>query len=218
MPTGDAMSESMSPFKEDRPETESWAARVFAANAASEPASSGFDDSVWGDGDVSTGVDANTQRPVAAREVETGLLPVALLAGAGAALIGGVVWAGVVITTHYDIGFLAWFVGAATGLAIARVAGGPVSPPVRALAGVFAAGGIVVGKYVIFVHTVKAILDAELAGQGRAVGYLNTHAMSVFVHNFGSIVRPVYALWVALAFFAAVRTAGGRAVYTRRNR
>jgi hypothetical protein len=43
--------------------------------------------------------------------------------------------------------------------------------------------------------------------------------MSVFVHNFGSIVRPpVYALWVGLAFFAAVRTADGRAVYTRRRR
>jgi hypothetical protein len=211
------MTESMSPFKDDRPETESWAARVFAANAASEPASSGFDDSVWGGGDVSTGVDADTY-PVA-REVGTGgLLPVALLAGAGAALIGGLVWAGVVITTHYDIGFLAWFVGAGTGLAIIRVAGGPVSPAVRALAGVFAAGGIVVGKYVIFVHALKNALDALLAGQGRSVGYLDTHAMSVFVHNFGSIVRPVYALWVGLAFFAAVRTAGGRAIYTRRHR
>jgi hypothetical protein len=212
------MSESMSPFKEDRPETESWAARVFAANAASEPVSSGFDGSVWGGGDVSTGVDANTQAPVAVREVETGLLPVALLAGAGAALIGGLVWAGVVITTRFDVGFLAWFVGAATGLTIVRVAGGPVSPPVRALAGVFAAGGILVGKYVIFVHAVKKTLGALLAAQGQSVGYLDTHAMSVFVHNFGSIVRPVYALWVALAFFAAVRTAGGRAAYTRRRR
>jgi hypothetical protein len=156
-----------------------------------------------------------SHRPVRPR---TGLLPVALLAEAGAALIDGLIWAGVVITTHYDIGFLAWFVGAATGLAIVRVAGAPVSPPVRALAGLFAAGVIVVGKYVIFVHAVKDALDAELAGQGRAVVYLNTHAMSVFVHNFGSIVRPVYALWVGLAFFAAVRTAGGRAVYTRRRR
>jgi len=43
-------------------------------------------------------------------------------------------------------------------------------------------------------------------------------ATSVFAHNFGSIVRPVYALWVALAFFAAVRTAGGGTIYTRRRR
>src|SRR5438067_1103637 len=97
------MSESGSPFRGDRPETESWAARVFAANAASEAASGGFEASAWS-GDVSTGVDADTQAVVA------------------------------------------------------------------------------------------------------------------FVHNFSSIVRPVYALWVALAFFAAARTAGGRAIYTRRRR
>ena len=135
-----------------------------------------------------------------------------------AALVGGLVWAAVVITTRYDIGFLAWFVGAATGLAVVRVAGAPVSAPVRALAGVFAAGGIIVGKYVIFVHALNKALSVLSAGRARSVGYLNTHAMSVFVHNFSSIVRPVYALWVALAFFAAIRTAGGRAIYTRRRR
>ena len=210
------MSESGAPFRGDHPETESWAARVFAANAASEPASGALDGSVWSR-DVSTGVAADTHGAVA-REVGTGQLPVALLAGAGAALIGGLVWAVVVITTQYDIGFLAWFVGAATGVAIVRVAGGPVSPPLRASAGVFAAGGIVVGKYVIFVHALNKALRAVFAGRAHSVGYLNTHAMSVFVHNFGSIVRPVYALWVGLAFFAAIRTAGGRAIYTRRRR
>jgi hypothetical protein len=210
------MSESGSPFRGDRPETESWAARVFAANAASESVSGGFDGSGWSGGDASTG-DADTHASVA-REVGVGLVPAALLAGAGAALVGGLVWAGVVIATQYDIGFLAWFVGAATGLAIVRVAGSPVSVAVRALAGVFAAGGIMVGKYVIFVHALNKALDALLAGQGQSVSYLDTHAMSVFLHNFGSIVRPVYALWVGLAFFAAFRTAGGRAIYTRRRR
>src|SRR5437868_12763451 len=213
---GALMSESGAPFRGDHPETESWAARVFAANAASEPASGALDGSVWSR-DVSTGVAADTHGAVA-REVGTGQLPVALLAGAGAALIGGLVWAVVVITTQYDIGFLAWFVGAATGVAIVRVAGGPVSPALRASAGVFAAGGIVVGKYVIFVHALNKALRAVFAGRAHSVGYLNTHAMSVFVHNFGSIVRPVYALWVALAFLAAVRTAGGGTIYTRRRR
>ena len=42
--------------------------------------------------------------------------------------------------------------------------------------------------------------------------------MSIFVHNLGSIVQPIYALWVALAFFAAVRTAGGRSLLARRSR
>src|SRR5438045_6721107 len=99
------MSESGSPFRGDRPETESWAARVFAANTASEAASGGFEASAWS-GDVSTGVDADTQA-VVAREVGTGLLPVGLLAGAGAALVGGLVWAAVVAPTRDDNGFVA---------------------------------------------------------------------------------------------------------------
>ena len=168
------MSESTSPFNEDRPETGSWAAQLFAANAASEAGSSGFD--------------ADMHVPVVAREVEPVKLPLAFLAGAGAALIGGLVWAGVVIATQFDIGFLAWFVGAATGLAVVRVAGSPIGAAGQVLAGAFAAGGLIVGKYVIFVH------------------------------NFGSIVRPVYALWGALAFFAAVRTSGGSQAFTRRHR
>jgi hypothetical protein len=194
------MSESTSPLNEDPPETESWAVRMFAANAAS---------------DGSAGLDADTHIPVVAREVEPRRLPVALLAGAGAALVGGLVWAGVVITTKYDIGFLAWFVGAATGLAIVRVVGRPIGVAGQVLAGTFAAGGIIVGKYVIFVHAVRKAFGALLAAHGHSIGYLDTRQMSIFVHNFGSIVRPVYALWVALAFFAAVRTAQGRHALTR---
>jgi len=208
----------MPPFKDDLAETAPWAAPAFAGDAVSASASSGFEDSVWSGGDVSTETDAVMQAPVVAREVEANRLPVALLAGAGVALLGGLVWAGVVFATHLDIGFLAWFVGAATGLAIVRVAGAPVGPAARALAGALAAGGIMVGKYVIFVHEVKDAFGAELAAQGRSIGYLDTAQMSIFVHNLGTIVRPVYALWVGLAFFAAVRTAGGRALFTRRGR
>lgn len=120
--------------------------------------------------------------------------------------------------THFDVGFLAWFVGAATGLAIVRVAGRPVGYAARASAGLLAAGGIMAGKYVIFVYAVKKTFGAELAAHGVSVGYLDTSQMSIFVHNLGSIVQPIYALWVALAFFAAVRTAGGRSLLARRSR
>jgi len=198
------MSESTSPFNEDRPETGSWAAQLFAANAASEAGSSGFD--------------ADMHVPVVAREVEPVKLPLAFLAGAGAALIGGLVWAGVVIATQFDIGFLAWFVGAATGLAVVRVAGSPIGAAGQVLAGAFAAGGLIVGKYVIFVHAMKKAFGALLAAHGQSIGYLDTRQVNIFVHNFGSIVRPVYALWGALAFFAAVRTSGGSQAFTRRHR
>src|SRR5947208_16913754 len=46
--------------------------------------------------------------PVLASETAPNALPLALLAGAGVALLGGLLWAGVVIATHWDIGILAW--------------------------------------------------------------------------------------------------------------
>ena len=32
--------------------------------------------------------------------------------------------------------------------------------------------------------------------------------MSVFVHRFGDVMRPIYFLWVGLAFITAARAAG----------
>ena len=72
-----------------------------------------------------------------------------------------------------------------------------------------AAGAIVVGKYVIFVHDAKKALGALLAQRGLSIGYLDTRPMSVFIHHFGSIVEPIYGLWLLCAFAAAVRASGG---------
>ena len=141
---------------------------------------------------------ATVPSPGLVREVGSDAGPIALLVGAAVALVGGLVWAGVVIATHYDVGILAWLVGAATGAAVVRVAGGPVGMGQRVVAGALAAGAIMVGKYVIFVHAVKTAIGAFLASQGVSVGYLDTSTMSVFFHNFTTIVRPMYALWVAL--------------------
>jgi hypothetical protein len=51
----------------------------------------------------------------------------ALSAAVLAALGGGLLWAGAVIVTRYDIGILAAVVGAATGYAIHRLGGSTVT-------------------------------------------------------------------------------------------
>jgi hypothetical protein len=144
------------------------------------------------------------------RTTTEGSLALALISGAGVALAGGLIWAGVVVVTRYDIGFLAWFVGAATGGTAFRVFGAPVRGAARIATGLIAAGAIVVGKYVIFVHEVKKAIGSLLAEQGLSISYLDTRQMSIFVHNFGTIVRPIYALWILIAFTAAVMTAQPR--------
>jgi hypothetical protein len=129
----------------------------------------------------------------------------AFLVGVGVALAGGLAWAAVVIATGFDIGILAWLVGAGTSLAIARTTGGPIRVRDRLFAGGFAAGGIVVGKYVIFVHAVRMSLGGWLAARGLTAGYFDTQQMNIFIHNFRHIVQPVYVLWFGLAFVAALR-------------
>src|SRR5438067_4287439 len=93
--------------------------------------------------------DYSSAAPEIVSEVRPGSRVVALLAGAGAALLGGLVWAGVVIATHFDIGILAWLVGAATATVVVRVADSPVGMAERLFSGLLAAGGIMVGKCVI---------------------------------------------------------------------
>jgi hypothetical protein len=157
-----------------------------------------------------------SQPSTVARSAAQGSLGLALLAGAVVALAGGLLWAGVVIATRWDIGIVAWVVGAATGGTVLRVLGGPVPGPAKLAAGLMAAGAIVVGKYVIFIHEVKKSLGALLAQHGLSVGYLDTRQMSIFVHNFSNIVRPIYGLWILLACAAAVRAAQGRPLRTKR--
>lgn len=137
-----------------------------------------------------------------------GSVPVGLLAGAAVALLGGLVWAGVVIVTRFDFGFLAWSIGAATGFVVLRVAGQPLGGGVKLAAGLFAVGGIVVGKYVIFVHDIKALAGGFLAARGITIGYLDTGQMSIFIHHFGSLVSPLYGIWTLCALVAAVLAAG----------
>ena len=153
--------------------------------------------------------------PVAA-EVTPGLTIVAVLASAAVAVASGLVWAGIVIATRFDIGIVAWLGGVAAGVTMLRIAGRPLGVASRIVAGLFSAAGIMLGKYVIFVHDLRDEIH-KLAGlEGVSIGYLDSRQVSFFFHHFGEIVKPLYLLWVVLAFVAAFRTAGGQPVFRRR--
>lgn len=151
-----------------------------------------------------------------AAEVTPGLTIVAILASAAVAIASGLVWAGIVIATRFDIGIVAWLGGVAAGKTMLRIAGRPLGVASRVVAGLFSAAGIMVGKYVVFVHDLRDEVH-KLAGlENVSVGYLDSRQVSFFFHHFSEIVKPIYFVWVAFAFIAAFRTAGGRPVYRRR--
>jgi short subunit fatty acids transporter len=76
--------------------------------------------------------------------------PLALAAGLTAALIGGAVWAGLVIVTNMEIGFVAWGLGLLVGFAMAKATSSRTLQLARAAAA-FAVLGLLVGKVFIFV-------------------------------------------------------------------
>lgn len=92
------------------------------------------------------------------------IAPMAIGAALGAGVIGAVVWAGIVIATNFEIGWIAWGIGAAVGGAYAKLGGRGAAGPFLCAAIAFAS--IAGGKYAAFqisVHNeMKEFLDSPL--------------------------------------------------------
>lgn len=86
----------------------------------------------------------------------------ALIGGLVAALAGGALWAAIVVTTKYDVGFVAWAIGGLVGFAMSRVTPSR-GQALGTLAALLAVVGLVAGKVLIVtVGTQRqAVLEVE---------------------------------------------------------
>jgi len=129
------------------------------------------------------------------------------LAGAlAAALVGGIIWGYVIIKTDYEVGFLAWGLGFIAGYAVLTLAGGRRSIELQLIASVGAVLGIVIGKYVAYVHFfqdyVRATFGEEFASR---VSYFDTQIVRYFVDDFTSLLSGFDIVWCVLAVATAWR-------------
>jgi len=175
------MTEDLEPVPADGPQTEQDSAKALNPPLIVSSAS-----------DAPT--DAVTTRP----------LWLAFLAAAVAAFLGGLLWAVISIATGYNLGILAFAIGAATGFTAQLVAGTGIGGFERFLSGLFAAGAVILGNYVIVVHELKDVLPG--------VGYFNSEEINSLVHHFGAYVHGFDWFWIAIAAYAAIRTTGGKRV------
>jgi hypothetical protein len=129
----------------------------------------------------------------------------AVFAATCAGLLGGIAYGVVVIATRYDVGLVAWLVGLMAGTAVVRLLGGPAPVPLRVYAAVAAGVGMLVGRYVVFVHDFGDAL-AKL-GAPRA-GYFAPRSVHLFFDYYSTAVTGISYVWVAIAAFAALRVAG----------
>jgi len=92
-----------------------------------------------------------------------GMPPMAIGGALAAGLLGAVVWAGIAIASDYEIGWIAWGIGAAVGAAFHRLGGRGAAGPLLCAAIAFASIGT--GKYVAFQTSVNnemaEILDSD---------------------------------------------------------
>jgi len=152
-----------------------------------------------------------------APEATEGPGPRAIVAGTVATLIGGGLWALVVIATKYELGWIAWGVGALVGLVMARAT--PARGPSIAMVGAaIAAVGLLMGKAVIATYTINAqaiareiTADSSLTVQAAAwhlaseVGW--PQEVQVRLDSLGENDTLPDALWADMRSASAVHAA-----------
>jgi hypothetical protein len=128
----------------------------------------------------------------------------AVLGGGVAALVGGAVWATVVVVTDYEIGYVAWGIGWLAGFAVVKLAQGRRGTPLQLIAALSALLGILVGKYFIFFHYLKQMLVKEYgADAAAALSPFSVEGVQTFAANISSMLSGFDILWVFLAVATA---------------
>jgi len=148
-------------------------------------------------------VEESESRVRSAARTSASLARGALFSAIGAA-IGAAVWVGVVVVTDYEIGWIAWGLGAAAGAGMAM----GHEDDDGTMAGIIAAGisilGIVAAKFFIFEY-----LKSQLAEIGITLDDLGEVAAGVF--TFTSLFGPIDALFILLAVGSAYKIGSGQA-------
>jgi hypothetical protein len=122
-----------------------------------------------------------------------GNLPLGILAGSAAALVGALIWMGVTVMTGIQIGYVALGIGALVGFAV-RWAGKGSTPVFGVVGAVATLIGCIVGQ---------ALAEIELAANASSVGFFQVlsvvnvgELLSGVVTNSSPITYFIYAIGI----------------------
>jgi hypothetical protein len=146
-----------------------------------------------------------SQNAIAATEPS---LPLGIIGGLLAAVVGGIVWAVIVVKSGYEVGFVAWGIGLAAGFTVILFARGK-SVQLQVVAVLAAAMGILIGKYVTFVHALQVGFSKLMPGEPQRFGYFASESFRLFRTNLGDVFSGWDLIWIGLAVISAWRIAQG---------
>lgn len=131
-------------------------------------------------------------------------IPMAIIGGVLAALVGGAIWGFVVKLTGYEIGYMAIGIGALCGGAVLLFTGGKRGVPLQIIAVLCSLLGIVLGQYSAFFFIVKA--EAPKHGLDlSALPYFSMDTFHLFTAYLKELFSPFQILWIILAIGASWR-------------
>ena len=123
-----------------------------------------------------------------------------------AAIVGGIVWGLVIVETDYEVGFLAWGLGFVSGYAVLTFTRGARGTELQLIAAAGGVLGIVIGKYVAYVHFFQDFVRAQLGDDvASRVSYFDTQIVRFFLDDFTSLLSGFDIVWAVLAVATAWR-------------
>lgn len=131
----------------------------------------------------------------------------AIIAGLVGALVGGGLWAGIVLVTNYEVGWVAWGVGALVGIAMSRATRSR-GRHVALTGALLAALGLVTGKLLIISFGARSgiaqeiVRDQSLMAQAALFDLTETAALPETIQAQYDALGPADtvsdSLWVAM--------------------
>ena len=167
--------------------------------------------------DIVDAVYPQVMRAAEAELFEPRALVPAVLAGIAAAVVGGIVWALIVLKTGYEIGFAAVGIGVLAGYAVVLATRGRKGLPLQVTAVLASALGIALGKYFTYVWEGKEAVK-EAFGQEAAdeISVFDSESVRFFFEDADQIFGLYDLLWFAFAIYAAWRIPRAMGISVRR--
>ncbi|MEK7449441.1 MAG: hypothetical protein AAB019_08155 [Planctomycetota bacterium] len=132
-----------------------------------------------------------------------------LLGGGLAAIVAAVIWAGLVILTGYEVGYVAIGVGALAGYGVYLAAGRKRGVTLQIIAAVVGITGILIGKYIAFYYFLKQYITehgSEFSEDALTqISLFSFNLVSLFITSIQEWFSGYDILWVILAVYTAYR-------------